>query len=63
VRARNEYWQGEAGHGATRNGVPLIASTAQLAGARVPTLQLPREDADMVAVDQPNSIALRAWPW
>jgi len=58
--ARNEYWHGEAGRGCWRNGVRLQASTRrELPGARVPAKSVPREDADLVMVDQPNSIALR----
>lgn len=55
-----EFWQAEAGKGAWRNGAPLKASTRDaLAGARVPANKLSEEDADLVMVDQPNSIALR----
>jgi myo-inositol-1(or 4)-monophosphatase len=58
--ARGEYWHGEAGQGSFRNGEQLRASSRKtLPGARVPAHELPREDADLVAVDQPNSIALR----
>lgn len=58
--AREEYWHGEAGQGAFRNGIALRASRrGELPGARVPAQELPREDADLVKVDQPNSIALR----
>lgn len=58
--ARGEFWQGEAGRGSFRNGERLVASTrTDLSGARVPAKQLPAEDADLVMVDQPNSIALR----
>lgn len=58
--ARDEYWYGEAGQGSWRNGERLAASSrAELAGARVPAKTLPPEDADLVRVDQPNSIALR----
>ncbi len=58
--ARGEEWIAEAGQGATLNDVRLRASTrTQFAGARVPTHTLPKEDADLVAVEQPNSIALR----
>lgn len=58
--ARGEFWKGEAGQGSWRNGKQLRASTrAQLAGARVPARSLPREDADLTMVDQPNSVALR----
>jgi len=58
--ARDEFWQAEVGRGATRNGIPLRASTrATLPGARIPAKILPPEDADLCLVDQPNSIALR----
>lgn len=58
--ARDEEWVAVAGQGATLNGVPLRASTrTQFVGARVPTDSLPKDDADLVAVEQPNSIALR----
>jgi myo-inositol-1(or 4)-monophosphatase len=55
-----EFWHGEAGQGSWRNGERLVASRrSQLAGARVPAQQMPPDDADLVMVDQPNSIALR----
>jgi myo-inositol-1(or 4)-monophosphatase len=58
--ARDEFWHGESGKGSWRNGERLTASTrGVLAGARVPAKQLPAGDADLVMVDQPNSIALR----
>ncbi|MCZ8368611.1 MAG: 3'(2'),5'-bisphosphate nucleotidase CysQ [Porphyrobacter sp.] len=58
--ARDEEWLAVAGQGATLNGAPLRASTrTQFAGARVPTIALPKDDSDLVAVHQPNSIALR----
>lgn len=58
--ARNEFWHGEAGRGSWRNGARLAASRrADLAGARVPAHVLPKVDADLAQVDQPNSIALR----
>jgi myo-inositol-1(or 4)-monophosphatase len=58
--ARGEEWIAVAGEGARLNNAPIRASTrAALAGARVPTHSLPREDRDLVAVEQPNSIALR----
>lgn len=58
--ARGEEWIAVAGQGATLNGLPISASTrTQFAGARVPTHSLPKDDADLVAVEQPNSIALR----
>lgn len=58
--ARDEEWAGCAGQGASLNGVPIRASQRTVfSGARVPTHTLPKEDADLIAVDQPNSIALR----
>ncbi len=58
--ARGEFWEAEAGAGAVRNGDPLRASCRDvLAGARVPADTLPRDDADLVPVPRPNSIALR----
>lgn len=55
-----EFWHGEAGKGSWRNGESLVASTrSELSGARVPAKHVPREDSDLVLVDQPNSIALR----
>lgn len=57
---RGEEWLAVAGQGATLNGQPIRASTrTEFSGARVPTHSLPKEDSDLVAVDQPNSIALR----
>lgn len=59
--ARGEFWSGVSGQGAQRNGVPLAASRRQqFAGSRVPADSLPKEDRDLVMVDKPNSIALRA---
>ena len=58
--ARGENWSAVAGQGAWRNRERLKASTRrELPGARVPAHSLPKADADLVAVDQPNSIALR----
>lgn len=58
--ARGEFWQAEAGRGAWRNGVRLSSSKrTELSGARVPAHVLPKIDADLTSVDQPNSIALR----
>ena len=58
--ARDEFWHGEAGQGSWRNGIRLVASQRQdIAGARVPADAVPQIDADLVAVDRPNSIALR----
>ncbi len=57
---RGEHWAATAGEGATLNGVRLTASTRpQLTGARVPADVLPRVDRDLIAVEKPNSIALR----
>ncbi|MCW1401515.1 3'(2'),5'-bisphosphate nucleotidase CysQ [Novosphingobium sp. MW5] len=58
--ARGEFWHGEAGKGAWRNGEVLAASKrTELPGARVPVDHLPPVDADLTIVDKPNSIALR----
>ncbi len=58
--ARGEFWHAEAGKGAWRNGHRLVASQRRhLPGSRVPAQVLPKSDADLTAVDQPNSIALR----
>lgn len=58
--ARGEDWVAVAGQGAVLNGLPIRASTrTRFAGARVPTYSLPKDDSDLVAVEQPNSIALR----
>lgn len=58
--ARGEFWQAEAGRGAWRNGQLLAASRrSELIGARVPAHVLPKSDADLTQVHQPNSIALR----
>lgn len=58
--ARGEEWVAVAGQGASLNGEAIRASArTEFAGARVPTIALPKEDSDLVAVEQPNSIALR----
>ncbi len=58
--ARGEHWSAGRGLGAWRNGERLrVSGRAELAGARVPTDQLPEVDGDLVAVAKPNSIALR----
>lgn len=55
-----ELWHAEAGQGAWRNGERLVAShRVDLPGARVPAKALMKEDADLLMVEQPNSIALR----
>jgi myo-inositol-1(or 4)-monophosphatase len=59
--ARDEFWSGVSGQGSWRNGERLVASQrTQFAGSRVPADSLPKEDRDLVTVDKPNSIALRA---
>lgn len=58
--ARGEHWRAMAGRGATRNGLPIsVSGRTALSGARVPAEVVPRNDADLVPVDKPNSIALR----
>ncbi|MBD2843279.1 3'(2'),5'-bisphosphate nucleotidase CysQ [Erythrobacter rubeus] len=58
--ARDEEWCAVAGQGATLNDRPLVASTrTEFSGARVPVDQLLSADTDLVAVEKPNSIALR----
>ncbi len=58
--ARGEHWSAGKGQGAWRNGERLqVSGRRELAGARVPTDQLPKIDRDLVAVAKPNSIALR----
>lgn len=58
--ARGEEWMAVAGQGATRNGEALVSSMrTEFAGARVPADSLPKTDADLTSVYQPNSIALR----
>lgn len=58
--ARHELWTAATGQGSRRNGERLrVSPRARLAGARVPADQLPEPDRDLVAVDKPNSIALR----
>lgn len=58
--ARGEEWCAVAGQGATLNNKVIRASTrTQFAGSRVPVDELPSSDSDLVAVEKPNSIALR----
>jgi myo-inositol-1(or 4)-monophosphatase len=58
--ARAEVWHAVAGGGATLNGAVLRAGgRAEIIGARVPADALPKVDRDLVAVEKPNSIALR----
>ena len=57
---RGELWTAERGRGSWRNGQRLqVSRRNELAGARVPAEQLPREDRDLAPVAKPNSIALR----
>lgn len=57
--ARGERWMACAGDGATCNGARLtVSGRTELPGARIPFANLPK-DSDLVAVTQPNSIALR----
>lgn len=58
--ARGEEWCAVAGQGAVLNDAPIRASArAEFEGARVPVDRLPDEDSMLVAVEKPNSIALR----
>ena len=58
--AQGQFWHGEAGKGAWRNGERLVASSRQeLPGARVPARLKSPVDSDLTFVEQPNSIALR----
>lgn len=58
--ARKEHWQAMRGGGARRNGGALqVSARTVFPGSRVPADQLPKVDADLVAVDKPNGIALR----
>ena len=57
---RGELWTAARGLGSARNGAALrVSPRSALPGARVPADRLPRIDADLAAVDRPNSIALR----
>lgn len=58
--ARGDQWCGRAGYGAWRNGERIaVSGRTELVGARVPAHSLPKVDRDFVAIEQPNSIALR----
>ena len=58
--ARGELWRAGLGLGAQRNGAPIgVGGCTRLAGARVPADALAADDADLVMVAKPNSIALR----
>ncbi|MEK6542100.1 MAG: 3'(2'),5'-bisphosphate nucleotidase CysQ [Pseudomonadota bacterium] len=58
--ARDELWVATRGGGASLNGAVVQAGNRiALSGARVPATSLPKVDADLAMVHQPNSIALR----
>lgn len=58
--ARGERFLAEAGAGATFNGAAILASDrCDYEGARLPIDQLPKALDFLVAVEKPNSIALR----
>jgi myo-inositol-1(or 4)-monophosphatase len=58
--SRGERWRAALGRGATRNGIALRAGNrTQFAGSRVPSDALPKADRDLLAIEKPNSIALR----
>lgn len=58
--ARGELWTAARGQGSRRNGAALrVSPRVALAGARVPSDQLPHIDRDLAPVAKPNSIALR----
>lgn len=58
--ARGEVWRAVADRGATLNGAAIHAGNrTSFSGARVPSDALPENDQDLVAVEKPNSIALR----
>ncbi len=58
--AQNKLWVAAAGEGVTCNGERLSGSTRQdFVGSRVPAVDLPKIDRDLVTVEQPNSIAMR----
>lgn len=59
--ARGEVWRAAAGQHATLDGAAVrVSDRTELRGARVPIDALPKPDRDLfVAVDKPNSIALR----
>jgi len=57
---RGELWTAARGQGSWRGDARLrVSARAELAGARVPADRMPSVDSDLVAVDKPNSIALR----
>lgn len=57
---RGEHWHAVAGGGAWRNGLAVTASQrAAFQGARIPADAVPKSETNLIAVDKPNSIALR----
>jgi myo-inositol-1(or 4)-monophosphatase len=58
--AQDKLWVAAASEGVTCNG-DAIGASARLAfpGSRVPAIDLPKIDRDLVTVEQPNSIAMR----
>lgn len=57
---RNERFLAVAGQGATLNGAPIRASDrTEYDGARLPIDEMPKAITNLVAVEKPNSIALR----
>lgn len=58
--AQGKIWVAATGEGVTCNGKPLSASVrTEFIGSRVPAVDLPKIDRDLVTVEQPNSIAMR----
>ncbi len=58
--AQDKLWVAAAGEGVTCNGERLFSSTRHdFIGSRVPAVDLPKIDRDLVTVEQPNSIAMR----
>jgi myo-inositol-1(or 4)-monophosphatase len=58
--ARGEVWRAAAGRGATLAGAAVhTGNRAVFPGSRVPVDALPKADRELVAVEKPNSIALR----
>ncbi len=57
---QGEVWCAEAGQGATLNGEAIRCNAiTDMAGARIPAVDLPKTPDNLVAVEKPNSIALR----
>jgi myo-inositol-1(or 4)-monophosphatase len=57
---QGKLWVAAQGEGVRCNGELLSASTrTEFSGSRVPAVELPKVDGDLVTVEQPNSIAMR----